>query len=106
MPHKNQPLFLPSPVSSPGMDANDDDVSMSGAQSANVLNRSFDLRKFSSSAKRKNRAYVLAPRRPPYLVKYFQLVEKRKISRAFLKKGMASRTSLSKSVPGEEGVWN
>ena len=97
-----QPLFLPSPVSSPGMDV-DDDASISRKQSANVANRSRDLRKFSSSAKRKNRAFVLAPRRPPHLVKYFQL-EKQKISRAFVKKGMASRGSVSKSVTGEEGV--
>ena len=73
MPQKNQPLFLPSPVSSPGMDANDDDVSIPGTRSANVASRSFDLRKFSSSAKRKNHAFVMVPRRPPYLVKYFQL---------------------------------
>lgn len=102
-PQKNQPLFLPSPVSSPGMDANDD-VSMSGTQSANVASRSCNLRKFSRS-KRKNHAFVLAPRRPPYLVKYFQLKEQ-KISRAFLKKRMTSKSSLSKSVAGEEGVSN
>ena len=93
---KSQPLFLPSPVTSPGLDENDD-VSMSGMQLA------FDLRKFSSSAKRKNHAYVLAPRRPPYLVKYFRM-EKQKISRASLNKRMASKSSLSKSVAGEEGV--
>ena len=102
LPQKNQPLFLPSPVSSPGMDASDD-VGISGTQSANVASRSCDLRKFSSSAKRKNHAFVLAPRRPPYLVKYFQL-EKQKLSRAFLKKRITSRSSLSKSVAGEEGV--
>ena len=98
---KNQPLFLPSPVSSPGMDANDD-VGMSGTQSANVASRSCDLPKLSGSARRKNYAFVLAPRRPPYLVKYFQL----KKQKAFLKRGMTSRSSLSKSVAGEEGVWN
>ena len=88
MPQKNQPLFLPSPVSSPGVDANYD-ISITGTQSANVASRS----KFSRSTKRKNHAYVLAPRRPSYLVKYFQL-EKRKIVR------MTSRGS----VAGEEGV--
>ena len=103
MPQKSQPLFLPSPVSSPGMDANDDDVSISGTWSANVASRSFDLLKFSSSAKKKNHAFVLVPRRPPYLVKYFQL-EKQKISRASLKKRMASTSFLSKSIAGEEGV--
>jgi hypothetical protein len=97
VPQKNQPLFLPSPVSSPGMDANDY-VSISGTQSANMASRSFDLRKFFSSAKRKNRAFVLAPRRPPYLVKYFQS-EKEKI-----KKRTTSRSDLSESVVGEEGV--
>ena len=75
---KNQPLFLPSPVSSPGMDADDEDVSISGTRSANMASRSFDLRKFSSPAKRKNHAFVQVPRRPPYLVKYFKL-EKQKI---------------------------
>ena len=90
-PQKNQPpLFLPSPVSSPDVDAKDDDVSMSGPQQlANVIS---GLRR---SAKRKNHAFVLAPRRPPYLVKYFQL-EKQKIG----------KRSLSKSVAGEEGVCN
>ena len=102
MPQKNQPLFLPSPVSSPGMDA-DDDVSISGTRSANMFSRSFDILKFSNSAKKKNHAFVLVPRRPPYLVKYFQL-EKQKISRASLKKRMTSTSSLSKSVAGEEGV--
>jgi hypothetical protein len=96
-PQKNQPLFLPSPVSSPGVDANDD-VNISGIQSANVASRICDLRKFSRSAKRKNHAFVLAPPRPPYLVKYFQL-EKQKIG-----KRMTSRSSLSKSLAGEEGV--
>ena len=90
-PQKTQPpLFLPSPVSSPDVDAKDDDVSMSGPQQlANVIS---GLRR---SAKRKNHAFVLAPRRPPYLVKYFQL-EKQKIG----------KRSLSKSVAGEEGVCN
>lgn len=91
MAQKNQPLFLPSPVSSPGVDANDD-VSISGSQSANVVSRICDLRKFSSSGKRRNYAFVLAPRRPPYLVKYFQLEKQKK------------RSFLSKSVAGEEGV--
>ena len=115
-PQKNQPLFLPSPVSSPGIDVNDD-VSISGTQSAYVASRICNLRKFSRSAKRKNYAFVLvprrhlrkvsrsakrkiyafvlAPRRPPYLVKYFQL-EKQKIG-----KRITSRSSLSKSVAGE-----
>ena len=93
-PQKNQPLFLPSPVSSPGMDTNGD-VNISRTQSANLVNRIPDQPKFPRSAKRKkNYAFVLAPRRPPYLVKYFQL-EKEKI-------GM--RSSLSKAVAGEEGV--
>ena len=94
MPQKNQPLFLPSPVSSPGANAND--ISISGSQSANVGSRICDLRKFSSSTKRKNHAFVLAPRRPPYLVKYFQLDNQRK--------RITSKSFLSKSVAGEEGV--
>ena len=96
-PQKYQPLFLPSPVSSPGVEAND---STSGRQSVDMVSRSFDLRKSSSSAKRKNYAYVLAPPRPQYLVEYLQL----KMSRASLKKRMTSRSSVSTSVAGEEGV--
>ena len=75
---KNQPLFLPSPVSSPGINENDD--SISGTQSANMASRSFDVRKFTSSVQRKNHAFVLVPRRPPYLVKYFEF-EKQKLLR-------------------------
>jgi hypothetical protein len=96
-----QPLFLPSPVSSPGIDVNDDDkISRSGRHSVDVASRSFDLRKSSSSTKRKNHAYVLVPPRPQYLVKYLEL----KISRASLKKRMTSRTSVSTSGAEEEGV--
>jgi hypothetical protein len=90
IPQNNQPLFLPSPVSSPGVDANDDI-----STSPNLASRICDLRKFSSSAERKNYAFVLAPRRPPYLVKYLQL-EKQKIEKRI--------TSLSKSVAREEGM--
>jgi len=100
---KNQPLFLPSPVSSPGIDVNDD-ISISKAQSASVASPSFDgfdLRKSSSSAKRKNRAYVLVPPRPEYLVRYWRL-EKQKASLKRIR--MTSRSSVSTSVAGEEGV--
>ena len=94
-PQKNEPLFLPSPVSSPSpsVDANDN-VSIFGPQSATAsvaTTRSCDLRKFSRSAKRKNHVFVLAPRRPPYLVKYFQL-EKQKMG-----KRISSRSSFSKN---------
>jgi hypothetical protein len=120
IPQKNQPLFLPSPVSSPGLDENDD-IGIRGARLADVARGSFDLPKSSSSvknrayvlvrrdsnllkssssAKRKNYAFVLAPPRPPYLVKYLEL----KMSRALKKKRMTSRSSVSTSVAGEEGV--
>ena len=120
IPQKNEPLFLPSPVSSPGLDENDD-TSIRGARSADMARGSFDLPKSSSPvknrayvlirgssellksssfAKRKNHAFVLAPPRPPYLVKYLEL----KMSRALKKKRMTSRSSVSTSVAGEEGV--
>jgi len=118
-PQKNEPLFLPSPVSSPGMEENDD-TGASGTQS--VVIRSFDLPKSSSCVGRKNRAYVLArrsidlpksvvkrkknrayvlvPPRPQYLAKYL------KMSRTSLKKRMTSRSSVSTSVAGEEDFYN
>lgn len=103
----HQPLFLPSPQSSPGIGANDD-ISISGAQSENVTSPSsdgFDLPRSSSSVKRKNRAYVLVPPRPAYLVKYYSQLEKQRMSRASLKRiRMTSRSSVSTSVAGEEGV--
>ena len=112
-PQKNQPLFLPSPASSPGIVENDDTSAPEKPQSfdphkssssvgrknrAYVLaRRSFYLLKSPGSVKRKkNRPYVLVPPRPPYLVKY--------LSRASLKKRMTSRSSVSTSVAGEEGV--
>ena len=100
---QKQPLFLPSPVSSPGLDANDD-ISIPGAQSENMVTRSFNQPKSSGSANRgKNRAYILVPPRPEYLVKYWQL-KKQKRSRALLEKNvMASRSSVSTDA-GEEGV--
>ena len=104
----HQPLFLPSPRSSPGIDANDDISIISGAQLENVTSPSFDgfdLPRSSSSVKRKNRAYVLVPPRPAYLVKYYSQLEKQRMSRASLKRTrMTSRSSVSTSVAGEEGV--
>jgi len=101
---QKQPLFLPSPESSPGMEANDD-ISIFRTQSGNKVTRSLNLGKSSSSVnKGKNRAYVLVPSRPEYLVKYWQL-KKKKRSRALLKGNMmTSRSSVSTSVAGEEGV--
>ena len=101
---KQQPLFLPSPVSSPGVDGNDD--SIFGAQLANVDSQSFNLHKSSSSAKRKNRAYVLAPPRPKYVTKHLKYLQlEKRMSHASRKRiRMTSGSSVSTPVTGEEGV--
>ena len=59
-PQEIQPLFLPSPLSSSGLDVNDD-ISISRAQSPVMASASFDLGQSSSPSKRKNLAYVLSP---------------------------------------------